>query len=169
MVLYCVDAASVEENAGEARGENLNTLKRLRVSADKREERVKVHVELISTQVHLVLCIRCTINIADLKRLIIVLVIICLAEDGNYIILRLACTVLAQKAKSDRDRGLGHSILPVALGSSALNFYIFQFYLLQKTGWQPRPLCDLEHLFKNTLSNFGFQQIISSSFFDEDI
>ena len=132
MVLYCVDAAGVEENAGEARGENLNALKRLSVSADKREERVKVHVELISTQVHLVLCIRCTINIAETVGIKVVIIIVCLAEDGNYIILRLARTVLAQKAKSDRDRGLGHSVLPVALGSSALNFYIFQFFYFKK-------------------------------------
>ena len=67
VVLDYVDAGSVKENAGEARGEDLETLKRLRVRAHEREERVKINVELIATQVHLVLYIRCTINIAYLK------------------------------------------------------------------------------------------------------
>jgi hypothetical protein len=89
MVLDHVDVAGVKENAGEARGENLETFKRLRVGTYEREERVKIHVELISTQVHLVLYTGLTINITHLKRLIIILVIIGLAKDCDYIILRL--------------------------------------------------------------------------------
>jgi hypothetical protein len=64
MVLYHVDTVGVEDNAGKSRGEDLEALKRLRVSADKREERVKIQVELVATQVHLMLNIRCTVNIA---------------------------------------------------------------------------------------------------------
>jgi hypothetical protein len=64
MVLYRVNTAGIEENAGKSRGEDLEALKRLRVSADKREERIKVQVELVATQVHLMLSIRCTDNIA---------------------------------------------------------------------------------------------------------
>jgi hypothetical protein len=67
VILYHVDAAGVEQNAGEARGEDLETLKRLRVGTHEREERVKIQVELITTQVHLVPYIRKTINIAQLK------------------------------------------------------------------------------------------------------
>jgi len=67
VILYHIDAAGVKENAGEARGEDLETLKRLRVRAHEREERVKIHVELVTTQVHLVLYTGLTINIAQLK------------------------------------------------------------------------------------------------------
>jgi len=70
----------------------------------------------------------CAILVAQAIVIKVVIVILRLAEDGNYIILRLALTVLAQKAKRDRYRGLGHIVLPAALRGGRLNFYIFQFF-----------------------------------------
>jgi hypothetical protein len=64
VILYHIDAAGVKENAGKSWRKNLETFKRLRVRAHEREERVKIHVELITTQVHLVLYTGLTINIA---------------------------------------------------------------------------------------------------------
>jgi hypothetical protein len=67
VILYHVDAAGVEQNARKSGRKNLETFKRLRIGTYEREERVKIQVELITTQVHLVPYICKTINIAQLK------------------------------------------------------------------------------------------------------
>lgn len=131
MILHRVDAASMKEYAGETRGEDLNTIKRLGVLTEEREEGAEVGIQLNTRQVGLVAytIIRTAIQVTKAIVIKVVIIILRLAEDGNYIILRLALTVLAQKAKRDRYRGLGHIVLPAALRGGRLNFYIFQFYL----------------------------------------
>jgi hypothetical protein len=131
VILHRVDAASMKEYAGETRGEDLNTIKRLGVLTEEREEGAEVGIQLNTRQVGLVAytIIRTAIQVTKAIVIKVVIIILRLAEDGNYIILRLALTVLAQKAKRDRYRGLGHIVLPAALRGGRLNFYIFQFYL----------------------------------------
>jgi hypothetical protein len=121
----------MKEYAGETRGEDLNTIKRLGVLTEEREEGAEVGIQLNTRQVGLVAytIIRTAIQVTKAIVIKVVIIILRLAEDGNYIILRLALTVLAQKAKRDRYRGLGHIVLPAALRGGRLNFYIFQFYL----------------------------------------
>ena len=130
MILHRVDAARVKDNTGETRGEHLNTLKWLLISADEREEGAEVGIQLVTRQVGLVAhtLIRAAIQVAQAVVVKVAIIILRLAEDGNYIILRLALTVLAQKTKRDRYRGLGHIVLPAALRGGRLNFYIFQFF-----------------------------------------
>ena len=129
MILHRIDAASMKEYAGETRGENLNTIKRLRVLTEEREEGAEVGIQLNTRQIGLVAhMVLAAILVAQAIVIKVVIVILRLAEDGNYIILRLALTVLAQKAKRDRYRGLGHIVLPAALRGGRLNFYIFQFF-----------------------------------------
>lgn len=131
MILHRVDAASMKEYAGETRGEDLNTIKRLGVLTEEREEGAEVGIQLDTRQVGLVAytIIRTAIQVTKAIVIKVVIIILRLAEDGNYIILRLVLAVLAQKAKRDRYRGLGHIVLPAALRGGRLNFYIFQFYL----------------------------------------
>jgi len=131
VILHRVDAASMKEYAGETRGEDLNTIKRLGVLTEEREEGAEVGIQLDTRQVGLVAytIIRTAIQVTKAIVIKVVIIILRLAEDGNYIILRLVLAVLAQKAKRDRYRGLGHIVLPAALRGGRLNFYIFQFYL----------------------------------------
>jgi hypothetical protein len=121
----------MKEYAGETRGEDLNTIKRLGVLTEEREEGAEVGIQLDTRQVGLVAytIIRTAIQVTKAIVIKVVIIILRLAEDGNYIILRLVLAVLAQKAKRDRYRGLGHIVLPAALRGGRLNFYIFQFYL----------------------------------------
>ena len=134
MILHRVDAGRVKDDAGETRGEHLNTLKRLLIGADKREEGAEVGIQLDTRQVSLVAhtLIRAAVKVAQAVVVKVAIVVLRLAEDGNYIILRLALTVLAQKTKRDRYRGLGHIVLPAALRGGRLNFYIFQFFGLNR-------------------------------------
>lgn len=133
MILDSVDTAGFKEHTGEARGKHLNTLKGLRIGADEREEGGEIGIKLVASEVHLMAdaFIGTAVKVAHSVVIVVAIIIVRLAEDGNYIILRFVLTTLSNKTKRNRYRGLGHIVLLADLGRRRLNFYIFQFFLIR--------------------------------------